>query len=97
MAAFIAIKPCRFGSTDYGEGDIIPDGVVLPARVRAMTRMGYIAPATLPTQETGQDVQESSQEPPKPKEDGQESPPQGQESGEDASAEKKPAAKNAKK
>ena len=46
MAAFAALKPCRFGSVDYGQGDIIPDGVVLPKRALALTRMGYIAPAT---------------------------------------------------
>lgn len=97
MAAFIAIKPCRFGSTDYGKGDIIPDGVVLPGRVRSMTRMGYLAPVTLPNaQEAGQDVQGPPQEPPKPQENGQE-PPQGQENGEEASAEKKPVAKTGKK
>ncbi len=45
MAAFAALKPCRFGSVDYGKGDIIPDGVVLPERVLSLTRMGYIAQA----------------------------------------------------
>lgn len=98
MAAFIAIKPCRFGSTDYGKGDIIPDGVVLPGRARALTRMGYIALAVQQSvQEAGQERQEHPQEPPKPQENGQE-PPQGQgNGGEDASTEKKPAAKTGKK
>ena len=97
MAAFIAIKPCRFGSVDYGKGAIIPDGVVLPGRARALTRMGYIALAVQQgVQEAGQERQEPPQEPPKPQENGQE-PPQGQENGEEASTEKKPVAKTGKK
>lgn len=44
MAAFVALKPCRFGSVGYGQGDIIPDGAVLPKRVLALARMGVIAP-----------------------------------------------------
>lgn len=97
MSAYIALKPCRFGSVDYRQGDTIPDGTVLPQRAVAMARMGYIAPAVSPSvQEADAGGQESPQEPPKAPEDEQESPP-GQEDGEDASAEKKPAAKNAKK
>lgn len=46
MATFAALKPCRFGSVFYGQGDIIPDGVVLPKRALALTRMGYIAPSS---------------------------------------------------
>ena len=45
MAAFVALKPCRFGGVDYAKGSIIPDGVVLPSRVLTLTRQGTIAPA----------------------------------------------------
>lgn len=96
MAAFIALKPCRFGSVDYGKGDIIPDGSVLPQRVPAMTRMGYIAPAPSPSvQEADAGGQESPQEPPAATENGEESP-QGQEDAPEP-AEKRPAVKGGKK
>ena len=97
MAAFVALKPCRFGSVDYRQGDIIPDGSVLPKRVLAMTRMGYIAPASSPgVQETGVEGQESPQEPPATQGNREESP-QGQEDAPESAAEKKSATKGGKK
>ena len=95
MAAFTALKPCRFGSVDYGKGDIIPDGAVLPQRALAMTRMGYIAPA--PLESVHKDGQENTETPPamtNEPENGQENPPAGEEA---PATGKKSAAKDGKK
>jgi hypothetical protein len=73
MAAFAALKPCRFGSVDYGKGDIIPDGVVLPERVLSLTRMGYIAQAASKSvPEVGQETTGSPPAPTQEPENGQE-------------------------
>jgi len=43
MSGFICAKPCRFGTADYYPGDLIPDGVVMPQRVKKLIAGGYIA------------------------------------------------------
>ena len=40
--AFVALKPCRFGGTDYKISDSIPKDKVLPERVGALCTMGII-------------------------------------------------------
>lgn len=40
---FVALKPCRFGGTDYLIGDSIPADNVLPERVEALRAMGIIS------------------------------------------------------
>lgn len=40
---FVALKPCRFGGTDYLIGDSIPADKVLPERVEALRAMGIIS------------------------------------------------------
>ena len=40
---FVALKPCRFGGTDYLIGDSIPVDEVLPERVEALRAMGIIS------------------------------------------------------
>nr|DAX35164.1 MAG TPA: hypothetical protein [Bacteriophage sp.] len=40
---FVALKPCRFGGTDYLIGDSIPADKVLPERVEALRAMGLIS------------------------------------------------------
>lgn len=40
---FVALKPCRFGGTDYLIGDTIPGDAVLPTRAKALQQMGIIA------------------------------------------------------
>ena len=39
---FIALKPCRFGGTDYKIGESIPAEKVLPEKVEALRAMGII-------------------------------------------------------
>ena len=39
---FIALKPCRFGGTDYKIGDSIPQEKVFPERAEALHQMGII-------------------------------------------------------
>ena len=39
---FVALKPCRFGGTDYKIGESIPGEKVLPEKVEALRAMGII-------------------------------------------------------
>ena len=39
---FVALKPCRFGGTDYKIGESIPADKVLPEKVEALRAMGII-------------------------------------------------------
>ena len=39
---FVALKPCRFGGTDYKIGESIPPEKVLPEKVEALRAMGII-------------------------------------------------------
>lgn len=39
---FVALKPCRFGGTDYKIGESIPAEKVLPEKVEALRTMGII-------------------------------------------------------
>ena len=39
---FVALKPCRFGGTDYKIGESIPVEKVLPEKVEALRAMGII-------------------------------------------------------
>lgn len=39
---FVALKPCRFGGTDYKIGESIPAEKVLPEKVEALRAMGII-------------------------------------------------------
>lgn len=39
---FVALKPCRFGGTDYLIGDSIPQEEVLAERAEALRSMGVI-------------------------------------------------------
>ena len=39
---FVALKPCRFGGTDYLIGDPIPREKILPEKVEALRAMGII-------------------------------------------------------
>ena len=39
---FVALKPCRFGGTDYLIGDSIPGEKILPEKVEALRAMGII-------------------------------------------------------
>lgn len=41
--AFICLKACALGGIQYGQGDSVPEEAVLPARARALQRMGYLA------------------------------------------------------
>lgn len=43
MSDFICIKGLTLGGIDYTPGQEIPAGAVLPSRVRALLRQGYIA------------------------------------------------------
>ena len=43
MSDFICIKGLTLGGIDYTPGQAIPAGAVLPSRVRALLRQGYIA------------------------------------------------------
>ena len=40
---FVALKPCRFGGTDYLIGESIPADRVLPEQVEALRAMGIIS------------------------------------------------------
>lgn len=40
---FVALKPCRFGGTDYAIGERISGDSVLPEKVSALRQMGIIA------------------------------------------------------
>lgn len=40
---YVAMKPCRFGGTDYLIGDTIPSDSVLPTQEKALQQMGVIA------------------------------------------------------
>lgn len=40
---FVALKPCRFGGTDYLIGDSIPREKVLPEQVERLRDMGIIS------------------------------------------------------
>lgn len=40
---FVALKPCRFGGTDYLIGESIPVDRVLPEQVEALRAMGIIS------------------------------------------------------
>ena len=42
MAAYIAMKPCRFGRNAYRPGERIPADAILPKRVAALIRYGQI-------------------------------------------------------
>lgn len=43
MSDFICTKGLTLGGVDYTPGQSIPAGAVLPSRVRALVRQGYIA------------------------------------------------------
>lgn len=43
MSSYIALKPCRFGGTDYHKGELIPQSKVLAAKANALQNMGIIA------------------------------------------------------
>lgn len=45
MDGFLCVKPLTLSGTGYLPGSIIPADAVLPNRVRALMRMGYIAAA----------------------------------------------------
>lgn len=62
MAAFIALKPCRFGTVDYGRGDTIPAETITPSRTAVLIRTGYIARVT----ETPPTVNETTEPLPEP-------------------------------
>ena len=40
--AFVALKPCRFGGTDYLIGDTIPDVKIHPNKAEALRPMGVV-------------------------------------------------------
>ncbi len=45
MAAYIALKPCKFGNTPYLKGSSIPAGKVMVSKADALIKMGIIAPS----------------------------------------------------
>lgn len=53
---FVALKPCRFGGTDYKIGENIPADRVLPEKVEALRAMGII---TVGVDELVQQINES--------------------------------------
>jgi len=53
---FIALKPCRFGGTDYLIGDTIPGEKVMDSQVEALRQMGII---TIGFEEIGNQLNES--------------------------------------
>lgn len=54
---FVALKPCRFGGTDYKIGESIPVEKVLPEKVEALRAMGII---TVGVDELVQQINESA-------------------------------------
>ena len=53
---FVALKPCRFGGTDYKIGESIPADKVLPEKVEALRAMGII---TVGSEEAIEQINES--------------------------------------
>lgn len=42
-SSFICIKRLCLGGVSYQQGDAIPQGAILPSRVRTLIKQGYIA------------------------------------------------------
>lgn len=46
MSGYTCIRALTLGGTGYAAGSTIPAGAILPGRVRALIKQGYISPAT---------------------------------------------------
>lgn len=63
MNGYICTKTVTLGGTTYQKGEPIPAEAVLPSRVRALTREGYIAPQNSTPTEAENQPQEAQNTP----------------------------------
>lgn len=63
MNGYICTKTVTLGGTTYQKGEAIPAEAVLPNRVRALIREGYIAPQSSTSAEAENQPQETQNEP----------------------------------